>query len=110
MSTEKTEPSPGLLMSMALRFDHALAMPGYYDQINRLLGSSEFKETHAMRLDSTLRLMRKLWEEMSGQGFYQPHLEAHYASLCDGVAATADLDRKRLLTGTDEPPPATEKQ
>lgn len=67
------EPSPGLLMSMALRYDHGLACPGYYD----MFGEGE----HEKRLSHALRLMRKLYEEVSGEGFYLPEREAFYARL-----------------------------
>lgn len=72
-----TEPPPGLLMSMAIRYDHALGCPGYYD-------SEFFKAqgvTHAQRLEGTLRTMRQLWEEVTGRGFYSPEREAEYAKL-----------------------------
>lgn len=76
------EPSPGLLMSMAMRYDHGLALPGYYDQMNAAMKTAgmEPKATHAERLKSTLRTMRQLWEEVTGNGFYAPELEAEYAA------------------------------
>jgi hypothetical protein len=76
----QAEPSPGLLMSMALRYDHGLGMPGYYDEY----GSPGV--THAMRLDSTLRTMRQLWEEVTGKGFYSPEKEAEYTALLTRAA------------------------
>jgi hypothetical protein len=72
-------PSPGLLMSMALRYDHALGIPGYYDDLPIQLGMS-----HDERLKSTLSMMRQLYEEISGQGFYRPEREAEYASKMSG--------------------------
>ena len=71
------EPSPGLLMSMAIRYDHALGCPGYYD--HPLVGTPGI--THAQRLLSTLTTMRQLWEEVVGQGFYRPEKEAEYAAM-----------------------------
>lgn len=68
------EPKPGLLMSMAMRFDHALAMPGYYDV--KMFGTV----THAQRLQATLSQMRQLYEEASGNGFYRPELEDDYVN------------------------------
>lgn len=74
------EPPPGLLMSMAIRYDHGLGVPGYYD--NLIMGRApEPWETHAARLASALSLMRKLYEEVSGHGFYRPEREAEYAKL-----------------------------
>lgn len=70
-------PSLGLLMSMAIRSDHALGMPGYYDQA--LTRSSN--TTHAQRLESTIREMRQLYEEATGVGFYSPEREAEYVAL-----------------------------
>jgi hypothetical protein len=79
MKTEpkKNEPSLGLLMSMAIRYDHALGCPGYYD-------SSPFRTigaTHKQRLESALGTMRQLWEEVSGSGFYSIDKDEQYASM-----------------------------
>jgi len=71
------DPPPGLLMSMAIRFDHGLGCPGYYDQP---FFSGGDQPTHAQRLKSTLGQMRQLWEEVVGQGFYRPEREAEYAA------------------------------
>lgn len=74
---EMREPSPGLLMSMAMRYDHGLGMPGYYDQeIFQLAGSP----AHILRLESALITMRQLWEEVTGNGFYKLSAEADYAA------------------------------
>lgn len=77
------EPTPGLLMSMALRYDHGLGMPGYYDDIQQMLpeGHPEKGITHARRLESTLTTMRQLHEEVVGAGFYKPEREASYAAM-----------------------------
>ena len=70
-------PTPGLLMSMAMRYDHALALPGYYDKprIGRY-GDA----THAQVLEATLSQMRQLHEEVAGTGFYSPDREAFYVA------------------------------
>jgi hypothetical protein len=74
---EMREPPPGLLMSMAMRYDHGLGMPGYYDQeIFQLAGSP----AHILRLESALITMRQLWEEVTGNGFYKLSAEADYAA------------------------------
>lgn len=70
------QPPIGLLMSMALRFDHGLALPGYYDQ--PLFASEGI--THKQRLESTINQMRQLWEEVAGEGFYKPEYEDVYAA------------------------------
>jgi hypothetical protein len=70
---------PGLLMSMAIRFDHGLACPGYYDALRSLCSVGE--PSHAKRLESTLTIMRQLYEEVSGYGFYKPEHEDKYAAL-----------------------------
>jgi hypothetical protein len=70
------EPPPGLLMSMAIRYDHGLGCPGYYDSFPRFEGDG-----HQKRLESTLRTMRQLYEEVSGQGFYKPELEGQYVAM-----------------------------
>lgn len=58
------DPPDELIMSMALRFDHGLGCGGYYDA---LYGDGE----HEKRLASTLLIMRQLYEEVSGHGFYK---------------------------------------
>ena len=63
-----TEPSRELLMSMAIRFDHGLGCPGYYDSPMVSNGKS-----HQQRLESTIRIMRQLHEEVVGRGFYSPN-------------------------------------
>lgn len=82
------EPPPGLLMSMAIRFDHGLGMPGYYD-------AAPFRRpgqpSHTQRLEATLRTMRQLYEEVSGHGFYRPEREAEYAAMADSKAHNAKL-------------------
>lgn len=73
------EPPPGLLMSMAIRYDHALAVPGYYDQ-------PFFKEmgecpTHKERLEGALQVMSQLYEEVAGYGFYSKEGSGYYVAL-----------------------------
>jgi hypothetical protein len=62
------KPTDTLLMSMAVRYDHGLGMPGYYDQ--ELFSATGI--THAQRLESALGTMRQLHEEVVGKGFYRP--------------------------------------
>lgn len=70
-------PPAGLLMSMAMRMDSGLGVPGYYDQPFFQMAESL---THRQRLESMLRCMRQVWEEVAGCGFYRPELEASYAA------------------------------
>ena len=72
------EPPRELLMSMALRLDHGLGCPGYYDQ--PIFGSG-VGVTHAQRLESALSDMRKVYEEVTGQGFYSPANAERYSAL-----------------------------
>lgn len=51
-------PPDGLLWNMALRYDHGLGCDGYYDIINNESGY------HERRVQSTLRQMRQLYEEV----------------------------------------------
>ncbi len=62
------EPTEALLLSMAVRYDHGLGIPGYYDQ--ELFAGSGI--THAQRLQGALSTMRQLHEEVVGKGFYRP--------------------------------------
>jgi len=66
-------------MSMAIRLDHALGCPGYYDQMAEI-GLDTSGITHTQRLEMTLKDMRRLYEEVSGYGFYKPELEADYVA------------------------------
>jgi hypothetical protein len=67
MAIVPTKPTEILLKSMAVRYDHGLGMPGYYDQ--ELIASEGV--THARRLESTMITMRQLHEEVVGTGFYR---------------------------------------
>lgn len=76
------EPSIGLLTSMAIRDDHALAIPGAYDQ--PFYSNSGI--THADRLKSAIRSMRQIYEEVVGSGFYSPEREEYYLQIAgDGI-------------------------
>jgi hypothetical protein len=61
------EPPDGLLMSMAVRYDHGLGIPGYYDQFQFL----NYGVTHEQRLKATLVTMRQLYDEVAGYGFFK---------------------------------------
>ena len=63
------EPPEGLLMSMALRYDHALGCPGYYDQ--PFIKERNLGATHEQILNSTLGTMAKLYDEVAGYWFYK---------------------------------------
>jgi hypothetical protein len=76
-------PSDGLLMSMAIRSDHALGCPGYYDQ--KGLGRPNNGLSHARMLECALGDMRKLHEEVVGAGFYSPEKEADYLAMAKAV-------------------------
>lgn len=81
------EPTPGLLMSMAIRYDHGLGVPGYYDSLSEAFSIKGHKgpmPTHDERLQSTLRTMRQLHEEVVGTGFYRPEKEAEYVGWSKG--------------------------
>ena len=61
------KPPEKLLRSMAIRYDHGLAIPGYYDQeISQGLFVS-----HNAKLKATLKIMEQLYEEVAGYGFYR---------------------------------------
>lgn len=74
------KPTIGLLMSMAIRHDHGLGIPGYYDQAFQLKASNGV--THARRLECAIAEMSKLHEEVVGTGFYSPEKEDGYAAMC----------------------------
>lgn len=66
--TVPIEPPAALLRSMAIRYDHGLGVPGYYDQ--QIFGAENIG--HARRMESTITTMRQLYEEVVGKGFYRP--------------------------------------
>lgn len=107
------EPAPGLLMSMAIRHDHGLGMPGYYDGLRAALPDDHPMKsvTHAQRLESTLRQMRQLHEEVVGAGFYKPELEADYAARAPapGAQPVAWIDRHELKHITEGLEPTVSK-
>ena len=98
MQEKYKAPSKGLLMSMAIRSDHGLAVPGYYDQIH---GPGH----HRKRLESTMSAMHQLWEEVTGNGFYSPELEESYVKDYEEVMNYPDGEQldffKSLTTPTD---------
>jgi hypothetical protein len=61
------EPTEGLLRSMAIRYDHGLGVPGYYDQPM----FAKYSVSHDQRLAGIMTTMRQLHEEVVGTGFYQ---------------------------------------
>ncbi len=67
------EPPQDLLRSMAVRYDHGLGVPGYYDQ--PVFGAENVG--HARRMEATLRTMAQLYEEVVGKGFYRPASAIH---------------------------------
>lgn len=63
------EPDPRLIESMCLRFDHSHAM-----RVPRFQNGSfeiETEEEFERRREGNRRAMRQLYEEVSGNGFYQ---------------------------------------
>ena len=98
------EPPPGLLMSMAIRMDHGLGVPGYYDQdFFRASGL-----THQQRLEAALVSMRQLYEEVAGYGFHSAAREAHHGSMpqqdCAPISAL-DSGTHTRTTLEDTPSP-----
>jgi hypothetical protein len=61
------EPTEGLLRSMAIRYDHGLGVPGYYDQPM----IAKYSVSHEQRIAGTITTMRQLHEEVVGTGFYR---------------------------------------
>jgi hypothetical protein len=85
-SEQTSDAPPGLLMSIAMRLDHGLACPGYYDQ-PMYAGSGV---THAQRLRVALADARRVWEEVTGRGFYKPDREAEYVAIAASGGAKGD--------------------
>ncbi len=79
--TVPVEPTLGLLMSMAIRMDHALGHPGYYDASPDSMLFDPHGPSHAQRVKCMLSEMRQVHEEIVGTGFYKPKKEDDYRSL-----------------------------
>lgn len=73
-------PSDGVLMSMAIRMDHALGVEGYYDNVPMFMRGPNHA-SHADRKSVALADARRCYEEVVGTGFYHPEKEKDYASL-----------------------------
>lgn len=73
------EPAEDLLISMAVRSDHGLGVPGYYDQ--PIFGGEGVG--HQKRLEAAVREMRQLHEEVVGNGFHSPERAGMYIKLRD---------------------------
>ena len=81
------EATEGLLISMALRMDHAFGMPD--------MGAFEYRKPNIRAWqDARLAELRKAHEEVVGAGFYSPEREADYVAM---LAAAPDV-----LGGGDE--------
>jgi hypothetical protein len=94
------EPSRGLLVSMAIRTDHGLGVPGHYDAMNRMLGKTD-GVTHAQRFENTIGRMRQLHEEVVGAGFYRPEREADYVAIAaaPSIEGNSQQDKPREEKG-----------
>ena len=86
-SEPSAAPSVGLLVSMAIRLDHGLGCPGYYDSP----AFSASGLTHKRRLEAAMSTARQLWEEVTGQGFYSREKEQQYARLAQDLPATGTV-------------------
>lgn len=71
------EPSLGVLASMAIRRDHGLGCPGYYDA--PVFGAENVG--HQRRMEVAIGEARQQYEEVVGTGFYSLDREGHYAGL-----------------------------
>jgi len=78
-------PSLGLLMSMAIRSDHGLGIPGYYDT-----KPVQFGPSHKQHVESALRSMRQLHEEVVGTGFHSPERDAEYVAIARASGITEE--------------------
>ena len=74
------EPTIGRLMSMAIRDDHGLGVPGFYDNLSFTAGGP-YWPPHQQRIEAAIARMRQLYEEAIGEGFYKPYHERTYAKL-----------------------------
>jgi hypothetical protein len=83
-ATVAREPSPALLVSMAMRFDHALAMP------NSPSFSGISDEQRRQKAVQLLIDMRRAHEEVVGTGFHHPEREQFYLDALAGLGISPD--------------------
>lgn len=89
-------PPEELLMSMAIRQDHGLGVPGYYDQ--DFFGAE--KVSHHARVQIALDDMRKVYEEVVGEGFYKPdNAERYRAVIAPPPPADVGGEGRTALSG-----------
>lgn len=103
------EPDPRLIESMCLRYDHSHAM-----RAPRLQNGSFIVETveeFERRRDANRRVMRQLYEEVSGNGFYQYPKETMNKSISltlpEGDQSDLEIAVSRFIEslniGSDDP-------
>lgn len=65
------EPTQGVLVSMAIRRDHGLGCPNYYD--SPVFGADNVG--HKRRMEVAIIEARQQYEEVVGRGFYRIEIE-----------------------------------
>lgn len=83
-------PDPRLIDSMCIRYDHSFAMrtPRLKDGKFEIESEEEFKN----RQDGIRRIMRQLYEEVSGYGFYQYPKPVKHKTVCLTLPAGDQCD------------------
>lgn len=81
------EPSLGVLASMAIRRDHGLGCPGYYDA--PVFGAENVG--HQRRMEVAIGEARQQYAEVVGNGFYSLDREGHYAGLAARPQGVKDV-------------------
>jgi hypothetical protein len=78
------DPPLGVLMSMALRYDHAIACPGYYDQ-------PIFGKNHTHEVIKTVERMRDLYQRFTAA--FTPEESVLIAEICGGGFWSAEKNK-----------------
>ena len=87
--------TPGLLISMAIRFDHSFGiLMGLFDSFTSLEKKQiallhdvmvHYRRGHALS-NYRMGTEAQLWEEMTGAGFYRPEKESSYRASAEPAA------------------------
>jgi len=91
LASRVRNPSRALKISMAMRLDHGFGIPN----IDLSTMQPETEEQHKRRQEVLLQDIDRMFEEISGNGFYSPEQEAWYLANDKAAQPTAARSGER---------------